>query len=71
MMKTDNGRLWLPAAHARRSHHRVRWYGRLRRLALTYSVTVTLVFQKRYFVDHLRLQIVLSCQLGAVVQARL
>ena len=36
--------------------------GRLRRGALTYSVTVTLVFQKRYFLDHLRLQIVpLAC----------
>ena len=44
--KTDNGRLWLPAAHARRPQHRGRCSGRLRRLALTYSVTVTLVFQK-------------------------
>ena len=32
----------------------------MRRLALTYSVTVTLVFQKRYFLRDLRLQIVCS-----------
>ena len=56
--KTDNGRLWLPAAHARRPQHRGRCSGRLRRLALTYSVTVTLAFQKRYLLDDLRLQIV-------------
>ena len=56
--KTDNGRLWLPAAHARRPQHRGRCSGRLRRLALTYSVTVTLVFQKRYLLRDLRLQIV-------------
>ena len=37
----------------------------MRRLALTYSVTVTLVFQKRYFVDHLRLQIVERRKEGA------
>ena len=58
--KTDNGRLWLPAAHARRPQHRGRCSGRLRRLALTYSVTVTLAFQKRYLLDDLRLQIVCS-----------
>ena len=30
----------------------------MRRAALTYSIKVTLVFQKRYLLDHLRLQIV-------------
>ena len=38
----------------------IRCSGRLRRLALTFSDTITLVFQKRYFVDDLRMQIVRS-----------
>ena len=56
--KTDNGRLWLPAAHARRPEHQSRGSGRLKRCAAAYIVKLTLVLQKRYFVDHLRLQIV-------------
>ena len=55
MRTTDVGRLWLPAAHARRPEHQSRGSGRLKRCAAAYIVKLTLVLQKRYFVDDLRL----------------
>ena len=58
MQTTDIGRFWLPAAHARRLEHQIRGSGRLKHCAAAYIVNLTLVLQKRYFVDHLRLQIV-------------
>ena len=56
MITTDVGRLWLPAAHARRPEHQSRGSGRLKRCAAAYIVKLTLVLQKRYFVRDLRLQ---------------
>ena len=41
-----------------RLEHQIRGSGRLKHCATAYIVTLTLVLQKRYFVDHLRLQIV-------------
>ena len=58
MRTTYFGRLWLPAAHDRRPKHQSRGYGRLKRCEAAYIVKLTLVLQKRYLPDHLRLQIV-------------